>query len=46
MKPGDLVQLPDGTVGYYQGTDKDGRARVLIEFAVPAKELKKYKGKT
>ena len=36
MAPGTLVELPDGTRGYYQGQFA-GRAKVLVEVLIPVK---------
>ncbi len=43
MKPGDLVELPDGTRGWYQHTDADGNAVVLTYVVAPAKQVKRVK---
>ncbi len=42
MKPGDLVQLPDGQPAYYQYT-KGNEAVVLVFKTVPSKDLKRVK---
>jgi hypothetical protein len=41
VKPGDLVELPDGSVGYFQRRLPDGSLVVLVEVVVPkAKKVK------
>lgn len=42
MTPGTLVELPDGSRGYYQRAAK-GNAVVLVEVTVDAKTLKEIK---
>lgn len=43
MNKGDVVKLPDGTQGYYQGKTQGGKALVLALIEVDPKDLKKIK---
>ena len=46
MKSGDLVQLPDGRQGYFQGKAPNGEVRILVTVVVqvPAKGVKPVRG--
>jgi hypothetical protein len=43
MKPGTLVELPDGSFGYFQSKDPSGAVYVMQYVLVAAADAKKMK---